>query len=157
ATAKIWRFEADGTPKKDFVLNNPHYAGTVLLAGKNFGSGSSREHAAWAVAGYGFRVVVSTFFADIFRNNAMNNGVLPVVVPEAFSRELEQTDWRVPAHTVTIDLPRQIIRNDATGSEAHFDINPFKKECFLQGYDDIDYLLAHREDIENFEQKRQSL
>ncbi|MBO4371106.1 MAG: 3-isopropylmalate dehydratase small subunit, partial [Paludibacteraceae bacterium] len=130
-----WRFAADGTPKKEFVLNNPAYQGTVLLAGKNFGSGSSREHAAWAVAGYGFRVVVSTFFADIFRNNAMNNGVLPVVVPEAFSRELEQTDWRHPAHTVTIDLPRQIIRNDATGSEAYFDINPFKKECFLQGYD----------------------
>lgn len=143
-----WRFAADGTPKKEFVLNNPAYQGTVLLAGKNFGSGSSREHAAWAVAGYGFRVVVSTFFADIFRNNAMNNGVLPVVVPEDFSKELAETDWSNPEHTVTVDLPCQVIRNDSTGSEVHFDINPFKKECFLQGYDDIDYLLAHREEIE---------
>lgn len=149
-----WRYEKDGSPKKDFVLNNPIYGGTVLVAGKNFGSGSSREHAAWAIAGYGFKVVVSSFFADIFRNNALNNGVLPVVVSEKFLADLLASIQEDPKTTVTVDLKEQLITHTATGQSETFDINPYKKECLLEGFDDIDYLLSKKTDIEQFEQAR---
>lgn len=146
-----WRFDKNGEPIKDFVLNNPAYSGTILVAGKNFGSGSSREHAAWAVAGYGFKVVISSFFADIFKNNAMNNGVLPIVVSENFLAELFKSIENNNKTTVSICLEAQTVTNDATGSTEHFEINAYKKECFLNGYDDIDYLLANRNKIEEFE------
>lgn len=149
-----WRYDKNGNKIEDFVLNNPKYSGTVLVAGKNFGSGSSREHAAWAVAGYGFRAVVSSFFADIFKNNALNNCVLPVVVSEEFLSELFQSINENPANTVTIDLPQQTITNNATGRKENFDINPYKKNCLLNGYDDIDYLLSRKSDIEAWEKSR---
>lgn len=148
-----WRYDADGRPRKDFVLNNPAYRGTILVAGKNFGSGSSREHAAWAIAGYGFRVVVSSFFADIFKNNAMNNFVLPVVVSEAFLAEVFQSVAQQPDMTLTVDLQEQRIVNNATGRTERFAINSYKKECFLQGLDDIDYLLSKKEQIEAYERR----
>jgi 3-isopropylmalate/(R)-2-methylmalate dehydratase small subunit len=151
-----WRYNEDGTPKKAFVLNNSSYRGEILVAGKNFGCGSSREHAAWAVAGYGFKTVVSSFFADIFRNNAMNNGVLPVVVSQAFLDEIFDTVSRTPAALLTIDLPMQTIVNQSTGSSEHFDINSYKKECFLQGFDDIEYLLSRKATIEEYENRRNS-
>ncbi len=148
-----WRYDADGRPRKDFVLNNPAYRGTILVAGKNFGSGSSREHAAWAIAGYGFRVVVSSFFADIFKNNAMNNFVLPVVVSEGFLAEVFQSVAQQPDMTLTVDLQEQRIVNNATGRTERFAINSYKKECFLQGLDDIDYLLSKKEQIEAYERR----
>ena len=134
-------------------MNNPNYSGTVLVAGKNFGSGSSREHAAWAVAGYGFKVVISSFFADIFKNNAMNNGVLPIVVSEGFLSNLFKSIENDNKATVSVCLENQTVRNDATGETEHFDINAYKKECFLNGYDDIDYLLANKDKIEEYEKK----
>ncbi len=146
-----WRFDKDGNPIKSFVLNDPTYSGSVLVAGKNFGSGSSREHAAWAVAGYGFRAVVSSFFADIFKNNALNNCVLPVVVSEGFLASLFSTINARPNATVTIDLQAQTITNNATGASEHFDINPYKKDCLLNGFDDIDFLLSKKADIEAWE------
>lgn len=146
-----WRFDKDGSPIESFVLNNPAYSGTILVAGKNFGSGSSREHAAWAVAGYGFKVVISSFFADIFKNNAMNNGVLPIVVTENFLAELFSSIENNNKTTVSVCLEVQTVTNDATGTTEHFEINAYKKECFLKGYDDIDYLLANRNKIEKFE------
>ncbi len=149
-----WRYDKNGNKIESFVLNNPKYSGTVLVAGKNFGSGSSREHAAWAVAGYGFRAVVSSFFADIFKNNALNNCVLPVVVSEEFLGELFKSIDENPANTVTIDLPEQTITNNATGRKESFDINPYKKNCLLNGYDDIDYLLSRKSDIEAWERNR---
>lgn len=149
-----WRYDKNGNKIESFVLNNPKYSGTVLVAGKNFGSGSSREHAAWAVAGYGFRAVVSSFFADIFKNNALNNCVLPVVVSEEFLGELFKSIDENPANTVTIDLPEQTITNNATGRRESFDINPYKKNCLLNGYDDIDYLLSRKSDIEAWEKNR---
>ena len=149
-----WRYEKDGSPKKDFILNNPSYSGTVLVAGKNFGSGSSREHAAWAVAGYGFHVVVSSFFADIFRNNALNNGVLPVIVSESFLVSLFKEIEKDNKATVTVDLENQKIINNATGETVSFDINSYKKECLLNGFDDIDYLLSKKEAIEQFESQQ---
>ncbi|MGN1245748.1 MAG: 3-isopropylmalate dehydratase small subunit [Muribaculaceae bacterium] len=142
-----WRFDNDGNPIKSFVLNDPTYSGSVLVAGKNFGSGSSREHAAWAVAGYGFKAVVSSFFADIFKNNALNNCVLPVVVTDAFLASLFSTINADPKATVTIDLEAQTITNNATGEQEHFDINPYKKGCLLNGFDDIDFLLSKTDDI----------
>lgn len=148
-----WRYDKNGNKIESFVLNNPQYTGTVLVAGKNFGSGSSREHAAWAVAGYGFRAVVSSFFADIFKNNALNNCVLPVVVSEEFLGELFRSIEENPANTVTIDLPEQTITNNATGKKETFDINPYKKNCLLNGYDDIDYLLSRKSDIEDWEKR----
>ena len=148
-----WRYDAAGQPKQDFVLNNPAYRGSILVAGKNFGSGSSREHAAWALAGYGFRVVVSSFFADIFKNNAMNNFVLPVVVSEEFLREVFRSVEADPDTTLTVDLQAQTITNNATGRSERFAINGYKKECFLQGLDDIDYLLSHQERIEEYEKR----
>lgn len=149
-----WRYDKEGTPKPDFVLNNPRYSGKVLVAGKNFGSGSSREHAAWAIAGYGFKVVVSSFFADIFRNNALNNGILPVVVGDSFLGSLFASVDRDPAATVTVNLEEQTITNNDTGDIESFEINPYKKECLLKGLDDIDFLLSNRDKIEEYEKKR---
>lgn len=148
-----WRYDADGKPNRDFVLNDPTYGGTVLVAGKNFGCGSSREHAAWAIADYGFRAVISSFFADIHKNNELNNFVLPVTVSEDFLAELFDSIRKDPKTKVTIDLPRQTVRNEATEREETFDINPYKKHCLEQGLDDIDYLMTRRADIEAFEQK----
>jgi 3-isopropylmalate/(R)-2-methylmalate dehydratase small subunit len=149
-----WRYNKDGSPKADFVLNNPTYKGSILVAGKNFGSGSSREHAAWAIAGYGFKVVVSSFFADIFKNNALNNGVLPVVVSSEFLNEIFQSVKENPNATLTVDLENQTITNNATGNSEKFDINAYKKECLLKGLDDIDYLLSKKNLIEAYETSR---
>lgn len=146
-----WRYDKEGNPKKDFVLNNPTYSGQILVAGKNFGSGSSREHAAWAISGYGFRAVVSSFFADIFRNNALNNGVLPVIVTPDFLSEIFNSVEKDPKSTLTIDLEKQTITNNATGKSESFDINPYKKECLLKGLDDIDYLLSKKTQTEAYE------
>ncbi len=151
-----WRYDKEGNPKKDFVLNDPTYSGQILVAGKNFGSGSSREHAAWAVAGYGFRAVVSSFFADIFRNNALNNGVLPVVVSPEFLAEAFDSVNKDPKVSLTINLEKQTITNNATGKSESFEINSYKKECLLKGLDDIDYLLAQKAKIEEYEQNRES-
>lgn len=149
-----WRFDSNGEPIKSFVLNDPAYSGDILVAGKNFGSGSSREHAAWAIAGYGFKVVVSSFFADIFKNNAMNNFVLPVVVSDEFLAEIFEAVGKDPNVTLTVNLETQTVTNDANGKSEHFDINPYKRECFLNGFDDIDYLLSKKELIERFERER---
>ena len=146
-----WRYEKSGEPKADFVLNNPTYGGSVLVAGKNFGSGSSREHAAWAIAGYGFKVVVSSFFADIFQNNALNNGILPVVVSPLFLVKLFDSVNENPKNTLTVDLEKQTITNNASGKTEIFEINAYKKECLLNGLDDIDYLLSKKELIEKWE------
>ena len=147
-----WRYNADGTPNKGFVLNNPTYSGCILVAGKNFGSGSSREHAAWAIAGYGFRVVISSFFADIHKNNELNNFVLPVVVSEAFLKELFDSIAANPKMEVEVDLPRQMVTNKATGRSEHFDINGYKKHCLMQGLDDIDFLVQNKQKTELWEQ-----
>lgn len=149
-----WRYDKAGNPKPDFVLNNPVYSGQVLVAGKNFGSGSSREHAAWAIGGYGFKVVVSSFFADIFRNNALNNGILPVVVSEQFLSGLFASSAENPKATVTVNLEEQTITNNETGSSESFEINSYKKECLLKGLDDIDFLLSNKDKIEAYEQQR---
>ncbi|RXI23697.1 MAG: 3-isopropylmalate dehydratase small subunit [Candidatus Amulumruptor caecigallinarius] len=146
-----WRYDKDGNPNPDFVLNDPTYSGCVLVAGKNFGSGSSREHAAWAIADYGFRVVVSSFFADIHKNNELNNFVLPVVVSEEFLAELFDSIANDPKTEVRVDLPSQTITNLATGKSENFDINAYKKQCLGQGLDDIEYLLTKKADIEAFE------
>lgn len=148
-----WRYDKDGNPNPDFVLNDPTYSGCVLVAGKNFGSGSSREHAAWAIADYGFRVVVSSFFADIHKNNELNNFVLPVVVSEEFLAELFDSIAKDPNTEVRVDLPTQTITNLATGASEHFDINPYKKHCLLNGLDDIDFLLSNRDKITEYENK----
>ncbi len=150
-----WRYNPDGT-KKDFVLNDPTYGGEILVAGKNFGCGSSREHAAWAIAGYGFRVVVSSFFADIHKNNELNNFVLPVVVSEPFLAELFSSIAANPKTEVVVDLPAQTITNTATGNSEHFDINGYKKYCFLNGLDDIDFLLQNKDKIEAYERRTQN-
>ena len=139
-----WRYNADGTPNKNFVLNNPAYSGEILVAGKNFGSGSSREHAAWAIADYGFRVVVSSFFADIHKNNELNNFVLPVVVSESFLKELFDTIAANPKSEVEVNLPAQTITNKTTGHSETFEINAYKKHCLMNGLDDIDYLLSQK-------------
>jgi 3-isopropylmalate/(R)-2-methylmalate dehydratase small subunit len=149
-----WRYDKEGNPKPDFVLNNPTYSGEILVAGKNFGSGSSREHAAWAIADYGFKVVVSSFFADIFRNNALNNGVLPVVVSSNFLNSLFESVQKNPKATITVNLEAQTIRNNETGEQESFEINAYKKECLLKGLDDIDYLLSNKDKIEAYEKKR---
>ena len=148
-----WRYDKDGRPKKDFVLNDPKYGGCILVAGKNFGSGSSREHAAWAIAGYGFRVVVSSFFADIHKNNELNNFVLPVVVSEDFLSELFHTINDNPKSEVTVDLPQQTITNLSTGRSEHFEINAYKKHCLMNGLDDIDYLVDNKQLIEEWERQ----
>ena len=150
-----WRHRPDGTPNPDFVLNNPVCQGsTILVAGKNFGSGSSREHAAWAIAGYGIRVVVSSFFADIHKNNELNNFVLPVVVSEAFLSELFASIKADASTLVTVDLPNQTITNHATGHSETFEINAYKKHCLMNGLDDIDFLTADKALIEAYEKKR---
>ncbi len=147
-----WRYENDDEtkPKSDFVLNQPEYSGAILVAAKNFGCGSSREHAAWSILDYGFKVVVSSFFADIFKNNALNNGVLPVTVSDAF---LQQIFAQGPNETLSIDLAAQTITIDATGGVETFEISAYKKTCLLNGYDDIDYLLSMRAEIAAFETK----
>ena len=149
-----WRYNPYGSINKDFVLNEPTYSGEILVAGKNFGSGSSREHAAWAIAGYGFRVVISSFFADIHKNNELNNFVLPVTVSEEFLAELFDSIRKDPAMTVRVDVPAQTVTNNATGRTEKFELNAYKKYCLMNALDDIDYLLEHREDIEKFEQGR---
>ena len=149
-----WRYDTNNKPIESFVLNNSTYKGEILVAGKNFGSGSSREHAAWAIAGYGFRVVVSSFFADIFKNNAMNNFVLPVVVSEPFLAEIFETLEADANITLTVNLVEQTITNNATGKSESFFINPYKKDCFVNGLDDIDYLLNKKEQIEQYEKAR---
>lgn len=147
-----WRYNADGTPKP-FVLNDPTYSGCILVAGKNFGCGSSREHAAWAIAGYGFRVVISSFFADIHKQNELNNFVLPVVVSEDFLAKLFASIQADPATLVTVNLPEQTVKNEATGRSEHFDINGYKKYCLEHALDDIDYLLQSKQQIEAYEQQ----
>lgn len=148
-----WRYDKAGNPIADFVLNQDTYSGTVLVAGKNFGSGSSREHAAWAVAGYGFKIVVSSFFADIFRGNALNNGVLPVQISEDFLAELFAEIEKDAAVNVVVDLPEQTITISSTGTTESFEINSYKKDCLINGFDDIDFLLANKESIEKWENK----
>ena len=147
-----WRYNADGSPK-DFVLNDPTYSGCVLVAGRNFGSGSSREHAAWAIAGYGFRVVISSFFADIHKQNELNNFVLPVVVSDDFLQRLFACIEADPATQVEVNLPEQTITNLANGDKEHFEINGYKKYCLENGLDDIDYLVEHKAAIEAYEQR----
>ncbi len=146
-----WRFDSDGNPIEDFVLNDPSYSGCVLVAGKNFGCGSSREHAAWAIHDYGFRVVVSSFFADIHKNNELNSFVLPVVVSPEFLDELFASISADASTEVKVDLPQQTITNLSTGRTEHFDINPYKKQCLMEGLDDVEYLLTRRPSIEQWE------
>jgi 3-isopropylmalate/(R)-2-methylmalate dehydratase small subunit len=148
-----WRYHNDNElePKQDFILNDASYSGQILVAGKNFGCGSSREHAAWAIKDYGFLVVVSSFFADIFKNNALNNGLLPITVSEAFLASIFALDKEA---TLSVCLENQTITIDATGAVETFDINAYKKTCLLNGYDDIDYLISNKAAIENFEKNR---
>jgi 3-isopropylmalate/(R)-2-methylmalate dehydratase small subunit len=149
-----WRYNADGTPNPDFVLNNPAYSGCILVAGKNFGSGSSREHAAWAIAGYGFRVVISSFFADIHKNNELNNFVLPVQVSEDFLAELFQSIQNDPSTQIKVDLPNQTVTNLSTGRQETFEINAYKKHCLMNGLDDIDFLVQNQDKTIAWEQQR---
>ena len=145
-----WRYNNDDSPKEDFVLNKAKFSGQILLGGKNFGSGSSREHAAWAIYDYGFRCVISSFFADIFRNNCLNIGVLPVQVSAEFSAKMFEAVNADPKTSITIDLENQKVTLDTTGESENFDINPYKKENMLNGFDDIDYLLNLKEEIKEF-------
>ena len=149
-----WRFDSNDQPKADFVLNDDTYSGKVLVAGKNFGWGRSREHAAWAIKDYGFAVVVSSFFADIFKGNSLNNGLLPVQVSESFLAELMETVETDPAAEISVDLEAETITNETTGNSETFEINAYKKMCLIKGYDDIDYILSGKADIEAFESKR---
>ncbi|MBQ7787582.1 MAG: 3-isopropylmalate dehydratase small subunit [Alistipes sp.] len=148
-----WRYDKEGNPKADFVMNSPIYGGEILVAGKNFGCGSSREHAAWAIDGAGFRAVVSSFFADIFRNNALNNGLLPVTVSEQMLSEIFAAVKENPATEIKIDLPAQTIEIVGTEHKESFEIAPYKKQCLVNGYDDVDFLVSIREEIKAFEQK----
>jgi 3-isopropylmalate/(R)-2-methylmalate dehydratase small subunit len=148
-----WRFTSDNTPNPDFVLNKPEFLGSILVGGKNFGSGSSREHAAWAIYDAGFKVVVSSFFADIFKGNALNNGLLPVQVSPEFLEEIFSTIGEDPKSIFTIDLKNQTITNNSTGNSEGFEITAYKKVCLLNGYDDIDYLVAMKEEIKEFEKR----
>jgi 3-isopropylmalate/(R)-2-methylmalate dehydratase small subunit len=148
-----WRFDENDQPKPDFVLNNPNYSGKILVAGKNFGCGSSREHAAWAIADYGFDVVVSSFFADIFKGNALNNGLLPVQVSDEFLKKIFDAVFEDQHSEVVVDLLDQSITILKTGEQEKFDINPYKKACLTNGYDDIDYILSNRELIEEYEKR----
>jgi 3-isopropylmalate/(R)-2-methylmalate dehydratase small subunit len=146
-----WRFDENDNPKEDFVLNNPNFSGKILVAGKNFGCGSSREHAAWAIADYGFDAVVSSFFADIFKGNALNNGLLPVQVSEDFLKKIFDAVYADHTAAVEIDLVDQVIKIVATGEQETFEVNPYKKACMTNGYDDIDYILSKKELIQQFE------
>lgn len=150
-----WRFDENGNPRPAFPLNDERFSGEILVAGKNFGSGSSREHAAWAIAGYGFRVVISSFFADIHKNNELNNFVLPVVVSEVFLAELFANICDNPAMKVKVDVPNQTVTNLMTGRCEHFELNGYKKYCLMNALDDIDYLLSNKDKIEEFERSRQ--
>ncbi len=147
-----WRYDSDGTPNSDFILNDDQYSGKILVAGRNFGCGSSREHAAWALHDYGFRAVVSSYFADIFKGNALNNGLLPVQVSEDFLKQIFEDVQEKQSTPIKIDLEDQRISLD-NGSSEIFAINPFKKMCMLKGYDDIDYLLSQKDKIKSFEQQ----
>ena len=149
-----WRYNSDDSPKADFVMNNPIYTGEILVAGKNFGCGSSREHAAWALTDAGFRVVVSSFFADIFRGNSLNNGLLPVQVSDEFLHEIFNAIEKNPSATFTVNLEEQSFTIDATGASFNFEIDTYKKMCMMNGYDDIDYLLSVKEEIETFEKEQ---
>ncbi len=146
-----WRYRKDGQLEETFILNNPMYRGSILIAGDNFGCGSSREHAAWALHGYGFRVVISSFFADIFKGNALNNGILPIQVTEAFLSELLSLTKINPSTRIIVDLEEQILRTPVGNSK--FKIDPYKKMCLLNGYDDIDFLVSNKETIREFEVK----
>ena len=148
-----WRFDKEGNPKEEFVMNSPIYKGKILVAGKNFGCGSSREHAAWAIEGAGFRAVVSSFFADIFRNNALNNGLLPVVVSEQMLAAIFNAAKVDPSAQLMIDLSAQTIELVGSDYKETFEIAPYKKECLMNGYDDVDFLVSIRSEIEAFEQK----
>ena len=149
-----WRYESNNQPKADFVLNDPTFHGKILVAGKNFGCGSSREHAAWAIQDYGFDVVISSFFADIFKGNALNNGVLPIQVPEDFLEKIFASVFANADSTLTVDLESQTIIIDQTGDSFSFEINPYKRSCLINGYDDIDFILSHQAQIEEFEKNR---
>lgn len=149
-----WRYDSDNNPKDDFVLNDPTYTGKILVAGKNFGCGSSREHAAWALQDYGFDVVISSFFADIFKGNALNNGVLPITVPDAFLEKIFATVFNNPETELVVDLQAQTVTIKELGESFAFEINPYKKSCLINGYDDIDFILSHKEMIEEFERTR---
>ena len=149
-----WRYDKTGNKNTDFVLNNPTYSGEVLVAGKNFGSGSSREHAVWAITDYGFRVVVSSFFADIFRNNSLNNGLLPVIVPEKYLKNLLALIKKDPSTMVKIDLGKQEFSVMPDGEPIKFEINAYKKECLMKGLDDIDYLLSIKDVVIDYENSR---
>ena len=146
-----WRYHPDDTPKEDFILNNPIYGGSILVAGKNFGCGSSREHAAWALYDFGIRVVISSFFADIFKGNALNNGLLPITVDDAFLDHLFQEIEKDPTVQVEVSVPDQTVKIGSTAEVRSFDLDPYKKLCLINGYDDIDYLLSIKEKIEQFE------
>jgi 3-isopropylmalate/(R)-2-methylmalate dehydratase small subunit len=148
-----WRFDKSGKKNKESILNNPEYSGKILVTGKNFGCGSSREHAVWAVYDYGFRAVISSFFADIFRNNALNNSLLPVVIPEKLLADLMELIKKRPETIVQIDLQQQLVTIPATGESTRFEINPFKKECLLNGLDDIEYLLGIQSLVTGYEIK----
>ena len=150
---KDWRFDEHGEPKSNFILNDPVFSGSILVAGENFGCGSSREHAAWALLDYGFKVVISSYFADIFKGNALNNGLLPVQVSSNTLRELLEAVQLDPMTLIEIDLEAQFLRVNEIGIKEHFEINPYKKTCLLNGYDDIDFLLSQKEKISAFERK----
>ena len=150
---KDWRFNEHGEPKTNFILNNPEYSGSILVAGENFGCGSSREHAAWALVDYGFKVVISSYFADIFKGNALNNGLLPVQISSNTLRELLEAVQLDPMTLIEIDLEAQLLRVNEIGILEHFEINLYKKTCLLKGYDDIDFLLSQKEKISAFERK----
>jgi 3-isopropylmalate/(R)-2-methylmalate dehydratase small subunit len=149
-----WRYTKTDEPQKEFVLNNPSFSGKVLVAGKNFGSGSSREHAVWAIFDYGFRAVVSSFFADIFMNNSLNNGLLPIVIPDELLKKLHDLIQNKPDTKVRIDLEKQTLTILSTGDSVRFAINPYKKECMLKGLDDIDFLLNMKNTITSFENNK---
>lgn len=149
-----WRYNGDNTPKTDFVLNNPAFKGRILVAGKNFGCGSSREHAAWAIQDAGFDVVISSFFADIFKGNALNNGLLPIQVSDEFLAEIFSTVGKDNTAALDVDLEAQTVTNVVTGSKIDFEINPYKKSCLINGYDDIDFILNQKQLVEEFEQNR---
>ena len=148
-----WRYDGDRQERADFVLNNPIYKGEILVAGKNFGCGSSREHAAWAIQDYGFNVVISSFFADIFKGNALNNGLLPIQVSDTFLQKIFTAIARDPETQLSVNLQEQVVELQSTLENEAFDINPYKKSCLLNGYDDIDFILNQKEAIENFEQR----
>ncbi len=152
-----WRFNEDGSLNEQFVLNKPAYKGDILVAGKNFGCGSSREHAAWAIADYGFRVVISSFFADIHKNNELNNFVLPVVVSEGFLSRLFESINTDPSTIVEVNLPEQMVKNLANGDTEHFEINGYKKYCLINGLDDIDFLVEKRSEVEQYEAKKKNI